>query len=164
MEIDINLACPCGSLISFKNCCRPFLENKSIPKTAEQLMRSRYVAFVLHNADYLNQTYQPTTLDQKLTANDFDPKTHWLGLKVIDTHAGQYHQKKGSVEFVAFFEHRSLVKQPKFEQLHEISQFEKKDGKWCYLSGTPQKDIKLSRNDLCFCGSEKKCKKCHAYR
>ena len=48
--------CYCNSNKSFENCCEPFLNKTIFPKTPEQLMRSRYAAYVLQKADYLMET------------------------------------------------------------------------------------------------------------
>ncbi|MDQ6967588.1 MAG: YchJ family metal-binding protein, partial [Mariprofundaceae bacterium] len=52
--------CPCGSNKPFASCCRPIIANDSA-STAEQLMRSRYSAFVLGDAEYLLKTWHPDT-------------------------------------------------------------------------------------------------------
>ena len=46
-------ACPCGGGVSYTHCCEPFHTGQALPPTAEALMRSRYSAFVLGLADYL---------------------------------------------------------------------------------------------------------------
>lgn len=51
--------CPCGSAKSFQLCCSPYLEGKALPETAEQLMWSRYTAFVRVKMDYLKKTLAP---------------------------------------------------------------------------------------------------------
>ncbi len=92
---------------------------------AERLMRSRYSAFVLDQADYLRQTWHPSTRPASLA---FEPGLRWLGLQVLnhqvidDSHA--------SVEFVA----RSKLG-GRAHRLHEISRFVREDGHWFYLDG-----------------------------
>ena len=48
--------CHCGSLVSFSDCCEPFLSGNKNAPSAEKLMRSRYSAYVVQNADYLIET------------------------------------------------------------------------------------------------------------
>jgi uncharacterized protein YchJ len=48
--------CPCCPRNLFSECCEPFIIGTKIPSTALALMRSRYTAYVLHNADYLIKT------------------------------------------------------------------------------------------------------------
>ncbi len=53
--------CLCQSGLSYGQCCGRFLKaadknDTSVPQTAEQLMRSRYTAYVLGNSLYLLNT------------------------------------------------------------------------------------------------------------
>ncbi|MGL5046562.1 MAG: YchJ family protein, partial [Shewanella sp.] len=58
--------CPCGSRISYQKCCAPLHihvdSGEVIARTPEQLMRSRYCAFVLKNFDYILKTHHPDFL------------------------------------------------------------------------------------------------------
>ena len=49
--------CLCSSGIEYGQCCGRFHRAESVPATAEALMRSRFAAYVLHDADYLRQTW-----------------------------------------------------------------------------------------------------------
>ena len=51
--------CPCQSQQPYENCCQPYHEQSKQPKTAEQLMRSRYAAYVLQQIDYIIKTTVP---------------------------------------------------------------------------------------------------------
>jgi SEC-C motif-containing protein len=53
--------CYCGNSKTYNACCEVFHLNNGKTKTAEQLMRSRYSAFVLANGDYLMQTHHRST-------------------------------------------------------------------------------------------------------
>lgn len=59
MEQSLNNCCFCGNSLPFSQCCQPYLDNQAIPETPEQLMRSRYSAYVTKNADYLIATWHP---------------------------------------------------------------------------------------------------------
>ncbi|MCW8875626.1 MAG: YchJ family protein [Kangiellaceae bacterium] len=149
--------CACGSSFPYAKCCEPFHSKKTRPQTAEQLMRSRYCAFVKNKAEYIVNTHaaefrQPNDLEavQKTIDN-----TNWLGLKVVSTNGGLEDSDKGIVEFIAFYEESGI------QQLHEESRFEKRDGQWLYLDGLQLGPIKIGRNDPCICNSGKKFKKCH---
>jgi SEC-C motif-containing protein len=48
--------CPCTSSRTFDKCCEPFLAGRQRSDTAEKLMRSRFTAYSLRNADYLVNT------------------------------------------------------------------------------------------------------------
>ena len=52
-------ACPCCSGRKFDACCAPFLSGQDSPQTAEQLMRSRFAAYVRKNAEYIVSTTHP---------------------------------------------------------------------------------------------------------
>jgi SEC-C motif-containing protein len=119
--------CPCGSGAAFAACCKPFLDGQAIAPTAEALMRSRYSAYVLGQADYLRQTWHS---DYRPAALDLDARQNWLGLKVLRTEQGNEGDNEGVVEFVARFKISG-----RGHRLHEISRFEKVDGRWLYLDG-----------------------------
>jgi SEC-C motif-containing protein len=150
--------CYCGSAKNFKDCCHPFLSGRSKPKTPEQLMRSRYSAFCKKNLEYLMSTHHPS----KQNANNQDQlertihQIKWLGLKVLKTEMDPTNPRIGFVEFAAFFEENS-----KAGQLHEKSKFVHENGNWYYLDGEFMHPLVFSRNEPCWCGSNKKYKKCH---
>lgn len=122
-------------------------------------MRSRFTAFKLRRHDYLINTVQAGKIS--LTEQSFDTRINWLGLKIITSKKGLQNDEKGTVEFVAFFQEAEEENSKRFHQLHEESNFKKIDGRWIYIDGKPLNDIKLERNDECFCNSNKKFKKCH---
>ena len=118
-------------------------------------MRSRFSAFCTENVDYLYETHYPNhrQANEKEQLKESCKKTQWLSLQVLN--ASQRHSE-GTVEFVAFYQAQGGV-----EQLHEQSKFILEEGKWYYQEGQFLPDIKLGRNDPCWCGSGKKMKKCH---
>jgi SEC-C motif-containing protein len=118
--------CPCGSTHIFSKCCGPFLTYQDKPKTAEQLMRSRYCAFVTENEAYLLFTWQPSKRPKKI---DFDQNTKWLGLKIKKCTAGTAADTKGWVEFVARFKIAG-----KAERIEELSYFIKDGQQWLYVA------------------------------
>lgn len=130
-------------------------------------MRSRYTAFCLKNIDYLASTYHASKRQSDYKSN-LDPRindTQWLGLKVIQSGIAPDNPNKGFVEFIAYYIdatntplniHNNDVK-----QLHERSFFIKENNQWFYLEGDHLPPIKFQRNDLCWCNSGKKIKKCH---
>ena len=90
-------------------------------------MRSRYAAFVLGLEDYLLKTWHPKTRPAALNLAE-DPANKWLGLQI--KRAGKTSESTAIVEFVARYKVAG-----KATRLHEISQFERIDGRWYYLSG-----------------------------
>ncbi len=121
---------------------------------AEQLMRSRYSAFCVGDINYLLTTLHPSYRqdNDEAALQSTIQQTNWLGLTVIQHKPGI---DIATVEFIAFY------KSQPFEQLHELSRFKKEAGQWLYTDGDMLSPVKLHRNDICFCNSAKKFKKCH---
>jgi SEC-C motif-containing protein len=120
-------SCPCGSGVEYNSCCRRFISGDAFPETAEQLMRSRYSGFVVRDESYLLATWHPDTRPSRVRT---DEKQRWLGLSIRATEDGGPGDRTGIVEFVARFKIDG-----KGHRLHEISRFEKIDGRWYYLDG-----------------------------
>ena len=125
--------CPCGrrdargQALAFARCCGRYLSDfqQTPAPDAEALMRSRYCAFVLEDADYLLATWHPSTRPPEL---GFEPGLKWLGLEVRA--ARQAATDHAEVEFVA----RSRLA-GRGHRLHERSRFVREGGRWYYLEG-----------------------------
>lgn len=146
--------CPCLSGKTYLDCCGPLHKGQYKALTAEQLMRSRYSAFVKADIDYLLKTLHPSSHqpDEKAQLTHAVQTTQWLGLQILDSRQAT---NKAEVEFVAFYADKP------FSQLHERSAFLKEQDQWFYVTGEFLADIKLNRNAACFCGSGNKFKRCH---
>lgn len=118
--------CPCGSNQALDQCCLPYHLGASTPSSAEALMRSRYTAYVLGNADYLQATWHPDTVPQKLQLNE--PSSQWLGL--IIKRCENSDDDHALVEFVARYKINGRA-----HRLHEVSRFVREHGRWYYLDG-----------------------------
>lgn len=145
--------CPCGSGLQYSLCCQPYLRGERHALTPSVLMRSRYSAYVIQDADYLVATWHPAvrhdTLKSDISAGF--AQTQWLGLTVYEEAEGK-DDNEGFVSFVARF-----ADQGHESAIIERSRFLKESGRWYYIDGSrPQ----LGRNDACPCGSGKKFKKC----
>lgn len=155
MNLLLANICPCGNQQEFSHCCEPFLLGNAIPETPEQLMRSRYSAYVCKNADYLINTWHPDSKAQNFREEiikSFE-STQWLGLHVISSSYAK-NSDEAYVEFSAcFIDEKADDKQ----LIHERSRFLRTNTRWYYIDGTTPK---VSRNDPCPCGSGKKFKKC----
>lgn len=117
-------ACPCGGA-SYANCCGRFIDGGNIPQTAEQLMRSRYSAYVLCKEAYLKATWHASTRPAEELAQE---GTKWLGLEVRKhVPAGD----EATVEFVARYKIGGRA-----HRLHEVSRFVREDGNWFYVDGS----------------------------
>ena len=112
-------------------------------RTPEELMRSRYEAFVNNDGEYLAQT---TT--QNITS-DMSAYEHieWLKLEVLNA-------KDDEVEFKAYYKEDGVI-----AVLHERSKFVLVDNVWKYKDGILF-NTTIQRNETCPCGSGKKFKKC----
>lgn len=122
--------CYCGSLKNYKTCCEVFHLNNGKTETAQQLMRSRYSAFVLANGDYLMQTHHKSTrpLSEKKAIVKWAKSVQWIKLEIIETIKGLEHDTKGTVTFNAYFYENGKV-----DIIHEKSAFVKEDKHWYYL-------------------------------
>lgn len=120
-------ACPCGSGRGYDACCAPFHRGTALPASAEELMRSRYSAFVKGLASYLLHTWHPATQPPSL---QLDERIEWTGLEVLAAQAGGPEDRRGMVEFVAHFTRDG---QP--GSLHEISRFRRQGDTWLYVRG-----------------------------
>lgn len=151
-------ACYCGSQKNFRECCHPFLIGALKPETAEQLMRSRYSAFCTKNIEYLFSTHHPSKRDpnEMESLSRTAREIQWLGLIVLKTGKDSVDPKIESVEFAAFHKTKNNL-----GQIHENSRFIHEQGQWYYLDGDPLAPLEFGRNDPCWCGSNKKFKKCH---
>lgn len=127
-------------------------------------MRSRYSAYVIHDAPYLLSTWSPSKRPRSLSFAD--DHTEWLGLRIVEKQAGGAQDSQGVVEFIARF--RS---QGRLGSLHERSRFVRQGGAWQYVDGETVtarsepampavKSATPGRNDPCSCGSGQKYKRC----
>ncbi len=156
--------CPCGSGRTYEECCEPLIKGVNQSLSAEQLMRSRYSAYVRVETDYIFETTHPDHrqgYDHKGT-KVWAENSQWEGLEIVATTAGGPGDNEGDVEFIASYREKGLRKQH-----HELAHFKKEKGKWYFTDGSAvaQKPImrtepKVGRNDPCPCGSGKKFKKC----
>ncbi|QIX97622.1 YchJ family protein [Cedecea sp. FDAARGOS_727] len=145
--------CPCGSGLEYSLCCQPYLSAGQHPQRPSQLMRSRYTAFVLQDADYLVSSWHEScrhpTFKSEISGGF--GSTEWLGLTVYEEAEGS-NENEGYVSFVARFNENG-----KQSAIIERSRFVRENGRWYYIDGQrPQ----FGRNDPCPCGSGKKYKKC----
>ena len=121
--------CPCGSGKDYTLCCGRYIENGDIPETPEQLMRSRYTAYIMENDSYLLATWHPTTRPSSLSDGNKLP-VKWVELAVIGAANVSKDDTNAVVEFVARYKLNG-----KAEKMHEVSEFVREDGRWFYRSG-----------------------------
>lgn len=118
--------CYCGSQKSFETCCEPFLLGKQFPATAEELMRSRYSAYVTKNVPYILDTTSPKFRKyySPKTILEWAANSTWINLEILSSSEKQ-------VKFVATYldEHGQLNRHT------EDSRFEKIGERWYFMDG-----------------------------
>jgi SEC-C motif-containing protein len=117
--------CPCGRGLPYDRCCGPIHRGERDATTAEQLMRSRYTAYVTGDGPYLLRSWAPSTRPAHVA---IDTQMAWTGLTIAATSAGGLLDAEGTVTFDAH--HRTDGRDG---VLHERSRFVREDGRWVYL-------------------------------
>ena len=122
--------CPCGRKKHYVNCCGKSHQNVANAETAEDLVRSRYTAFVLADGDYLMESHHSSTRPsaRKKELVQWAKSVKWLKLEIINTTAGAENDDEGTVEFKAHFKDRT---KPQF--IHQNAKFVREYGCWAYL-------------------------------
>lgn len=122
--------CPCGLPAPYRNCCGRLHRGEAAATTAEQLMRSRYSAFVARDEAYLLRSWAAATRPPSV---DFDPGLHWQRLEVLDSTEGGPFHSEGTVTFRAHFEDQGTP-----GVMGERSSFVRENGAWVYLDALEQ--------------------------
>jgi len=156
--------CPCGSEVTYDECCLPLIKGERPALTAEQVMRARYSAYVKKELGYIFTSLHPDS------RSDYDEKgtrawaesANWQKLEILEIAGGGSKEREGQVEFVASYTENGIKKEH-----HELATFKKEAESWYFVRGkaVPPKQViratpKIGRNDPCVCGSGKKYKKC----
>lgn len=97
--------CFCESALGYAACCGRFIDDREIPQTAEQLMRSRYTAYARLNVGYLLTSWHSSTRPATL---ELDREANWIGLKIVRAVQGQPGDDNGIIEFIARYKLRNL--------------------------------------------------------
>lgn len=126
----MNGPCPCGLGEPYDACCGRLHSGAVHAATAEQLMRSRYSAFVVRDARYLLATWHPSTRPRSV---ELDDGVQWLRLDVLHARGGGFLDSEGEVEFAARYRRdgeRGVQR--------ERSTFARVDGRWAYVRAVGQ--------------------------
>jgi len=121
--------CPCGTGSAYGHCCQPFHRRKALPPTAEALMRSRYSAYVLADANYLYRSWDEATRPPLQSLRKM-PRLSWLGLTVRSTTGGGEGDDHGTVSFIARY-----MAEGRVVEVAETSRFRRVGGRWVYVDG-----------------------------
>jgi SEC-C motif-containing protein len=98
-----------------------------VARTAVALMRSRFSAYAVGDADYVLATWHPATRPADVT---LDETITWRRLQIVDTERGGDDDHDGVVEFRAQY-----VDGGRRHILHERSRFIRTGDRWHYLDG-----------------------------
>ncbi|WP_420842791.1 YchJ family protein [Flavobacterium humidisoli] len=118
--------CFCDTGLLFENCCGLYLNDNQKAPSALTLMRSRYSAYAIHNADYLMETtyiserkyYSKSEILRWAVSNK------WQKLEILSF-------SENTVEFKAYF----LDSDNKPQTHYEFSTFKFENDAWYYLDG-----------------------------
>jgi len=99
------MLCPCGSTLSFDACCQLFITQIQKPTTAEQLMRSRFSAYALGNAQYIYDTYAKSSqaAQSVVDIDDWSKSCVWIALIIHPLANSVNNTTEDFVEFSAFY-------------------------------------------------------------
>jgi len=130
--------------------CQDIVNGKIKPKSALELMQSRYYAYKTVNLEYILKTQIDKWSQAELAeAKIWAEKSFWQHLEII-----KYSETE--VEFKAYY-----IYAGRQELIHELSSFVKQGDNWLYKSGKLfNTKAEIARNTKCICGSGKKYKQC----
>ncbi len=125
--------CYCCSGKKFEDCCQMFIVGAAKPATAEALMRSRYSAYATGAVEYIVRSTHPSTrkFHDAGAIEKWAKSNVWQKLEINSKSAGAAKDKKGTVEFKAYF--LDAENEPQIH--HELSNFVKYLGKWFFVDG-----------------------------
>jgi SEC-C motif-containing protein len=134
LKFSPNDICPCGSLKKYKKCCKPFHDKITFPKTALELMKSRFSAFAVLIADYIiftthvnNSDYISYLKSWNQDIMNFSKNTRFERLEILDFIEGEVES------FVTF--KATLFQDNTDISFIEKSRFLKVEDKWLYIDG-----------------------------
>jgi SEC-C motif-containing protein len=139
-------ACPCGSGIDYRACCRPFHQGGE-PADPAALVRSRFSAFALGEAAYLWRTLHP---DHPFRARPEPDVLRELGrarrelrYRALSVHDVELEDRRARVLFTA-----RVFEKGRDRSFVELSRFERTDEGWRYLDGALRPAAALAGMDL----------------
>ena len=133
MKFPPNNPCPCGSQKKYKKCCKTFHDGV-LPKSALELMKSRYSAYSVGKSEYIINTTHEKNKDFSTNIKswnsdilNFCENTKFEKLEIIDFIDGV---EESFVTFKA-----TLIQDKKDVSFIEKSRFLNVNGKWFYVDG-----------------------------
>lgn len=130
--------CPCGTGKSYDACCGRYHRGESEASTACVLMRSRYSAYVMDEADYIYRTWHPATRPEETV---MPVGLEWLDLDIEEVVNGNEHDDLGEVTYAATYRDES----GREGCLREHSRFTRRGDRWLYLEGDIERPKKRKK-------------------
>jgi len=125
--------CPCSSKKPYATCCKPFHSGKE-PKTALDLMRSRFSAYALNLPEYIvstthpaNPHYSENKFAWKRSVSKFSREHSFDSLEILNF---KEQETLATVTFTAYITHKDQDC-----TFTEKSFFERFRGHWLYRGG-----------------------------
>jgi SEC-C motif domain protein len=125
--VDDSTRCPCGTGLTYGECCGPFLSAEAQAPTAERTMRSRYTAYATGQRGYLLASWHPSTRPASLV---LDPELRWVSLEIMGRTRGGMLDTEGTVEFRATYRSEGMLLRQE-----ENSRFIREQKTWFYVDG-----------------------------
>ena len=133
MKLNKNSNCPCGSNRLYKDCCKIYHKG-IVPKTSLELMKARFSAYAIGDAEFIiktthpqNEQFRASTKQWKSEILYFSKITQLEELKILKFEEGEHN---GFVEFNLIFIQNNIA-----SRLHEKSYFLKSGDEWLYSKG-----------------------------
>jgi len=133
VKFSVNSLCPCGSKKKYKKCCKVF-HNGTLPKTALELMKSRYSAYAVGNSKYimntthvLNSEYSQDKKTWEENIQNFMKDSTFNSLEILEFLDGL---PEAYVTFKANIDINGVD-----STFTEKSKFIKENEKWLYVNG-----------------------------
>jgi SEC-C motif-containing protein len=137
LKLHVNNPCPCGSLLKYKKCCKAFHDKSKLPKTALELMKSRFSAFAVQNADYIiftthkdNPDFTSDIKSWKEDILNFSKNTDFVKLEILEFVDDKIESLENFVTFKA-----SMKQNGEDISFVEKSRFLKDGERWLYVDG-----------------------------
>lgn len=126
MSSGMSDLCYCCSQRAFAECCEPFLLGAALPVTAEELMRSRYSAYVTRNVSYILETTSPgyRKYYNPKAILEWASNSTWISLEILAS-------SEKRVKFIATY----LDETGQLMRHTEDSRFEKIGERWYFVDG-----------------------------
>ncbi|WP_114325066.1 YchJ family protein [Candidatus Colwellia aromaticivorans] len=172
-SINTTQACFCGANCDFSSCCQPYINKEMLVQTAEQLMRSRFSAYALGNAQYIYDTYAKSSQAAQSVENidDWSKACVWIALKVYPVVNNVNNTTEQFVEFSAFYiinntlcelreKSRFILEESMSPTITENTEVKEQLSlnaplkQWRYIDGdiiSHSELANIKRNDLCPC-------------